>query len=119
MRFDIFRACFDACRHPHPFEMIGDSAARGFFRIRFRVGHRGQTALDGAPMIQDPRNVSHLFRLEPFHAAQREIVILRTLEPFAESADFVQKLGPINAEVVDKILPEKKLRIPIRFKEWI
>ena len=57
--------------------------------------------------------MADLPRLELLHAAQDEIVILRTFEPFAEAADLAHQLGPVKAEVIDEILSEKKFRVPI------
>ena len=63
--------------------------------------------------------MADLVDAQSFNATKREIVILRALKPFAESADLVQKRSPINPEMIDIILTKKKLRIPIGLKKWI
>ena len=57
-----------------------------------------------------------LLRSNLFYAAQRQIIILRTFEPDAETTDPADQIGPVNAEVGDEVLRQKKLWVPIGFK---
>jgi hypothetical protein len=66
-------------------------------------------------MIQDPRNVSDLFRRDLFDAAQDKIVILGAFEPGAE-ANFLEQLRSENAQMGEKILGEEEGRIPVGFE---
>ena len=99
--------------------MLRDRASRGLLRVRLRVRNGGEAAADHSPMIKDARDMPHLLRLEQFDAAQSEIVILRAFESFPEPADLAQKIYPINAEMIDVILAEKKFRVPIGFEKRI
>ena len=61
----------------------------------------------------------YLIRSQQLDAAQREIVVLRAFVTFAKTADLAQKRRSINSEVIDVILPEEKLGIPIRLEERV
>ena len=88
-------------------------------RIGLGVGLIGQAALDHTPVIKDARDVVDLLRPQPGDATQSEIVILRALEPFAEPADLAQQRSAINAKVIEVVLRQEKLGVPVRFKERV
>ena len=54
-----------------------------------------------------------------FYATQRQIVVLRAFKADSKTAHAPDQVGSVNAEVRDKVLREKKLRVPIGFKIWI
>src|SRR5688500_15052846 len=96
MRLRVFGTWNYHARSADALAMLRQRAARGLFRIRFRVGNRRQTAADHAPMVEDAGNMSHLFPPELLDAAQRQVVILRAFESFAKPADFAQEIQPID-----------------------
>src|SRR4029077_20653855 len=65
------------------------------------------------------RNVPHLIRPQSFETTQRKIVILRAFVAFTKTVYLAEHRRSINSEMVDVILPEEKLRIPIRLEERV
>src|SRR3979411_1261555 len=99
--------------------MLANSATRRLFRVGLGIDNRGETALHRAPVIQDAGNMSHFLIAKFFNATQRKVIILRAFVALPQSAYLAQKRSAINAEVIDVILTEKKLRIPIGFEERV
>src|SRR6266576_4307589 len=97
--------------------MIGDCPPSCFLRVRFGVRDGGEAALGHSPVIENARNVPYLIRPQFFDATQRKIVILRAFVAFTKTADLAEQRRSIDSEMVDVILPEEKLRIPIRLEE--
>ena len=119
MQFDMLGTLFHPRTEAAPFQMISDRAPRGFFCVRLGVDHRGEASGHCAPMIKNPRNMPDLRRRQLFDATQSQVVILRSIERVAESTDFTQKIRAINSKMIDKILPEKKLGVPVGFEKCI
>ena len=119
MGFRVFGTGLYSRLEAAPLEMFRDRATGGCGRIRFCVGKGGDAARRHAPMIEHPRDMANLRGLEPLEASQHQIVVLRALEAFAEPADRSQQVGAVKPEMVDEVLAQEKLRVPIRFEERI
>src|SRR5215217_6752426 len=48
--------------------------------------------------------------------AQNQIIVLVTVEAFAESADLFKEAPPVNAQAGDVVVGQKKIRRPVRFE---
>ena len=119
MRFRILRAGFRMRRDPTLLEITVERPAGGVPRVRFCVRLIGQAALDHSPMVEKTRDVADLTWPGAGDAAQGEIIILGTVESFPKSADLAEQRGAINPEVIQVILRQKKLRVPVRFEKRI
>src|ERR1044071_10396092 len=119
MRFDIFRACLRSPGDAGSVQMIVQGKARRLFRVRLGVAHLGQTAGYHSPMIEDARDVPDLVCLQAFDATKGEIVVLRSLQTFTKATNRAEQRSPVRAEMINIVLPEKQLRVPIGFEERI
>ena len=118
MPFTIFRTRFHPARNSSALQMIRNRMPGRYWSIRLGFSRGGNAALHHAPMIQDARDVLDLGRSQPFGATQRKIIILRTFQSFAETADLAHDCMPVNPEMADAILSKKELWVPIGFKVW-
>ena len=57
-----------------------------------------------------------VLRSNLFYATQRQIIILRTFEPNAKTANLPDQLGPKNVEMGHEVLRQKEFWVPIGFK---
>ena len=67
-------------------------------------------------MVKHALDVYDLFRPQSLNCAQGKIVILRAAEQVAKTADFAEQVPAIKAEMVNEILHQKKLGIPVAFE---
>src|SRR5262245_13327413 len=95
------------------------STASRFLCVWFRRNARRCACGSHAPMIKHPGQMPDLPGANLFHAAQRQIVILRAFKADAKPAYAADQVSSVNAEVRHEVLRQKKLGVPIGFEIWI
>src|SRR5258707_11094097 len=64
-------------------------------------------------MVEDRGQVTDAGRAGRGGGAQGEVVVLAAVEAIAKPAKALQQRAPIDAEMADQIVAEKKVRIPV------
>ena len=72
-----------------------------------------------APVIEHHRNVHDAALGQPRDEAQRQVVILRAVEPRPKSTDGAHARGPISGKMCDQVVRQEEIRVPIRLEVGI
>lgn len=104
---------FGLCRDAQAPQVIVQRAFAGDHGVGLRVGVvRGAFPMH-APVIEHPGHVVDLVRPDALDEAQRDVVVLGTLQALAEAADRLEDVGAIGAEMRHQVVRVEQVRVPV------
>ena len=103
----------DAGASAGPCQVLGDRAAPRVVGVVFPPQPAGGRLARGAPVVEHARNVAHPRRGRELEHAERQVVVLGSLEALAESPGAAHELGSVHAEVADDVLRQEQVRAEV------
>ena len=104
------------CIHANPVVMLLHSSSSGVKSICLALRILGCGILVASPVVQNLGHMTDFFILHSFHTAKNKIVILGSVELFAQHSNFICYLAGYHKKMADIVYCAQKIRIVIRLK---